>query len=208
VSGRSLTNSKNSIGPSKDPWGTLEVTDSCSDVAPRTVTRCLWSCKYDLNQSCSEPAIPNWQSLSSNLAWSTLYSGPCQVLVAPFVSDIFKMAGLALASEDVHSFTVLWSGLFLTMFTHSDRVELLYCFVWNYRKPGNIYLLEVAMNLLLCGFRLFMFCWTQYHTDLKQMLKKNHQNICQNGHWKLETSLKVGLQPEGAHNHHSETVIN
>jgi len=51
----------------------------------------------------------------------------------------------------------------------------------------------MALNLLLCGFHLFMFYWTQYHTDLEHM---------------LETSIKVGLQPEGVHNHHSETVIN
>jgi len=96
----------------------------------------------------------------------------------------------------------------LTMFIHSDRVELLYCFVWIYRKRGNIYHFEMATNLLLCGFRLFAFCWTRYHTHLKQMLKKNRQNIRQNGHWKLETSLKVDLQPEGAHNRYSKTVIN
>ena len=40
------------------------------------------------------------------------------------------------------------------------------------------------------------------------MLKKNRQNIRQNGHRKLETSIKVGVQPEGAHNRHLETVIN
>jgi len=40
------------------------------------------------------------------------------------------------------------------------------------------------------------------------MLKKKHRNIRQNGHRKLETSIKVGLQHEGAHNRHSETVIN
>ena len=39
----------------------------------------------------------------------------------------FKMAGSGLASEDfVHS--CLWSGS-TYMFIHSDRVELLYCFV-------------------------------------------------------------------------------
>ena len=40
-----------------------------------------------------------------------------------------------------------------------------------------MYFLEMAMNLLLCGFRLLMFRWTRYHTDLEQMLKKNRQNI-------------------------------
>ena len=27
-----------------------------------------------------------------------------------------------------------------------------------------MHLLEVAMNLFLCGFRLLMFCWTRYRT--------------------------------------------
>ena len=35
------------------------------------------------------------------------------------------------------------------------------------------YLFEMALNLLMCGFRrLFMFYWTRYHTNLEQMLKK------------------------------------
>ena len=38
----------------------------------------------------------------------------------------------------------------------------------------------MAMKLLLSGFRLVMFGWTRYHTDLNQMLKKNRQNIRQN----------------------------
>ena len=44
---------------------------------------------------------------------------------------IFKMAGpavLASASEDIHSL-FCGAGRILTMFIHSDRVELLYCFV-------------------------------------------------------------------------------
>ena len=40
------------------------------------------------------------------------------------------------------------------------------------------------------------------------MLKKECQNIRQNGHGMLETSCKEGLQPEGARYHYSETVIN
>ena len=62
-----------------------------------------------------------------------------------------------------------------------------------------MYLLEMTLNLLLCGFRFFMHYWTR----LAQMSKKNRQN----GHGMLETSFKVGLQPEGAP-YHSETVIN
>ena len=68
------------------------------------------------------------------------------------------MVGLAPASFGVISFTVLWNGRILTMVIQSYRVELLYCLVVNYRKPGNSYLLGMATNLLLCGFRLFMFC--------------------------------------------------
>ena len=63
------------------------------------------------------------------------------------------------------------------------------------------------MNLLFCGSRLFTFCWTRYHTDLEEMLKKNRQTIRQNGHSMLETSCKAGRKPEGAHYRHSETVI-
>ena len=64
------------------------------------------------------------------------------------------------------------AGRILTTLIHSDRVALLYCFVWNYRKPGNIYLLEMALHLLLRDFCLFLFRWSRYHTDLEQMLKK------------------------------------
>ena len=77
-------------------------------------------------------------------------------------------------------------GRILTMFIHSDRIELFYCFVRNYRKPGNIYLLEMALNLLLCGFRLFMFYWTRYHTDLEQMLKNKTPK------YSSKWALKVG----------------
>ena len=35
-----------------------------------------------------------------------------------------------------------------------------------------MYFFEMAMNLLLCGFCLFMFCLTHYHMGLEQMLKK------------------------------------
>ena len=48
-----------------------------------------------------------------------------------------------------------------------------------------MYLLEMAMNLLLCGFRLFMFCWTLYHTALEQMLKKTLK-------YPLKWALNVG----------------
>ena len=41
----------------------------------------------------------------------------------------------------------------LRMFIHSDIVKVLYCFVWNYQKPGNMYLFEMTMNLLC------FVCW-------------------------------------------------
>ena len=63
--------------------------------------------------------------------------------------DISKMARLAPASQDFRSFTVLWSRAYFDYVIPSDRVELLCCFVWNYRKPGNIYLLEMALNFWL-----------------------------------------------------------
>ena len=71
-----------------------------------------------------------------------------------------------------------------------------------------MYLLEMVMNLLLCGFRLLMFCWTQYHTDLEQMLKKIARLFVKKDTecWKL--SCKVGPQPEGGNYRHSQTVIN
>jgi len=145
----------------------------------------------------------------------TAESGVLNSLILQIIISLtFSMAGsqkkniqLPYGKTFVHSlFCAVWR--ILAMFIHSDRVELFCCFVWNYQRAGNIYLLEMALNLLLCGFRLYMFYWTRYHTDLEQMLKKNHQNIRQNGHWKLETSLKVGLQREGAHNRRSETVMN
>ena len=44
-----------------------------------------------------------------------------------------------------------------------------------------MYPLERAINLLLCGFRLFvLLAW--YHTDLEQMLNNKRQNIRQNEH--------------------------
>ena len=95
----------------------------------------------------------------------------------------------------------------LRIFIHRDRIELLNCFVWNYREPRNMYLDGYKFVVVWFSF-VYMFSWTWSDTDLEQMLRKKCQNICQNGHWMLETSCEEGLQPEGAHFHHSETVIN
>ena len=70
-----------------------------------------------------------------------------------------------------------------------------------------MHLLDMTRNLLLCGFRLFMLYWIQYHTDLKQMLKKKRQNMRQNGHcWILLLKYVFSLR-ERAHCY-LETVFN
>ena len=52
------------------------------------------------------------------------------------------------------------------MFIHSERVELLCCFVLKLLENWKHF--EMALNFLVCGFRLFMFYWIRYHTDLEQ----------------------------------------
>ena len=102
-----------------------------------------------------------------------------------FQDIFFKMAGsgLAPASEDIPSFTVLLNGSkdYVCLFT---ATELRSC-IASFETTGNlenIYLLEMTMNLLNIVFRLLMLYWTRYHTDLEQMLKTKHQNIRQNEH--------------------------
>ena len=63
----------------------------------------------------------------------------------------------------------------LRMFIHSDRVKVLYCFVWNYREPGNMYLVEMTMNLLLLFvclcftgpgiIRILSRCWRKKYSS-------------------------------------------
>ena len=112
-----------------------------------------------------------------------------------FQDIFFKMAasGLAPASEDVRSFTVLLSGSkdYVCLFR---ATEVRSC---NYREPGNMYLLEMTMNLLLC-FVCLCFTGLGIIRILSRCWIKKRQNIRQNGHWMLDTSCKVGLQPEGA----------
>ena len=113
-----------------------------------------------------------------------------------FQNIFFKMAGsgLAPASEDVHSFTVLLSGSkdYICLFTATELRSCTASFettgTWKHVPSWDDY-------EFVAVFRLFMLYWTRYHTDLEQMLKKKRQNIRQNGHWMLETSCKVGLQP-------------
>ena len=74
----------------------------------------------------------------------TLYSGPCQVRAPPFVSRyIFQDEGFDTGTSCggrsfIHCF-VKWVKR-LRIFIHRDRIELLNCFVWNYREPLNMYL--------------------------------------------------------------------
>ena len=109
------------------------------------------------------------------------------------LQDIFfKMAGsgLAPASEDVRSLTALLSGSkdYVRLFT---ATELRSC---NYREPLNMYLLEMTMNLLLC-FVCLCFTGLGIIRILSRCWIKKRQNIRQSGHWMLDTSYKVGLQP-------------
>ena len=68
----------------------------------------------------------------------TLYSGPFQVLPAPFVSKyIFQDGGIRTSTSFggrsfIHCFAERVERLH--MFIYSDRVKVLYCFVWNYRN--------------------------------------------------------------------------
>ena len=54
------------------------------------------------------------------------------------------------------------------------------------------------MNLLLCGFRLSAFVYI-----LLDSLRKNRKIFV-----KMDTSSRVGFQPDGAYYRHSETVSN
>ena len=80
--------------------------------------------------------------------------------------------GLALASENVRSFTVFLcrSKDFVCLIT---ATELRPC-IASFETTRNLemYPLEMTMNLLLCGFCLFMLYWARNHMDIEQMLKK------------------------------------
>ena len=126
-----------------------------------------------------------------------------QVFAAPFVSRyIFQDGGIGTSTSfgkhsTNRSFTVLLSGSkdYICLFT---ATELRSC-IASSETTGNLETCTAFSSWddykFVVVFRLFMLCWTRYHTDLEQMLKKKRQNIRQNGHWMLETSCKVGLQP-------------
>ena len=100
VFGRSSTNNRSNIGPSRDPWGTPDVSGNSREVAPRTVTCCLRSCKYERNQSWSLPVMPysfiymriknhfHINGLVINLALKQRLGTSCK---RPIGSNIWKM---------------------------------------------------------------------------------------------------------------------
>ena len=105
---------------------------------------------------------------------------PAKFLRRRLFQDIFfKMAGsgLAPASEDVRSFTILLSGSkdYVCLFT---ATELRSC---NYRQPGNLYLLEMTVNLLLC-FVCLCFTGLGIIPILSRCGREKRQSIRQNGH--------------------------
>ena len=124
-----------------------------------------------------------------------------------FFKIYFQDGGIGTSFGGLRSFTVLWCGSkdYICLFTVT---ELSSC-IASFETTGNLETCTFLRWLWICCCVVFvcLFCWTRYHTDLEQTLKKKRQNIPQNGHWMLETSCKVGLHPEGAHCHHSETVI-
>ena len=94
-----------------------------------------------------------------------------------FQDIFFKMVGLEvdqLRRMFIHS---LFCGMgWKTTYVYSQRQNwgLILLRLKNYREPGNMYLPEMAMNLLFCSFHLmFMLCWTRYHTILSRCWRKN-----------------------------------
>ena len=120
-----------------------------------------------------------------------------------FQDIFFKMAGsgLAPASEDVCLFTVLLSRSkdYVCLFTVT---ELRSC-IASFETTGNLETCIFLRWLWICCFVSFVYC-TRYPIPI--LSRCGRKNVRQNGHWVLETSCKVGLQPEGAH-YHLETVI-
>ena len=72
LAGRSFINTKNSIGPIKDPWGTPLVTETHEDIFPsHTALRCRWCKKLSIHWLI-ELLIPYPLSLRINFLWDTL----------------------------------------------------------------------------------------------------------------------------------------
>ena len=116
-----------------------------------------------------------------------------------FQDIFFKMAGSgpALGSEDVRSFTVLLSRSkdFVCLFI---ATELRSC-IASFETTGNLETCTFLRWLWICCCVVFAcLCFTGL--GVIRILSR----CWRNGHWMLETSFKVGLQPEGAH-YHSET---
>ena len=76
---------------------------------------------------------------------------------APFVLlDIFKMAGLAPASEEVRSFTVLWSGVY---FNCSSTVKELRFWIASFENTGNLETSTFLRWPLICYVAFVCLCF-------------------------------------------------
>ena len=108
----------------------------------------------------------------------------CLELMLGTLSSLCGAICFKIYSSTWRSITVFGAGRKTTYVYSQWQSWALVLLLLNYREHGIMYLLDMAMNLLLCGFHLFMFCWTWYHTNLEQMLEKECQfeNIRQNGH--------------------------
>ena len=72
MSGKSFTYRRKSIGPKILPWETPEHTGFLDEVAPRVVTRCWRSCRYDVNHWRRDPPMLYCWSLFNRAVWLTL----------------------------------------------------------------------------------------------------------------------------------------
>ena len=70
-SGRSLMNNRKKRGPSTVLWGTPLMTGAFSDVAPSTMTCCVWPGRNDMINPCVWPLIPLWLSFFRSLRCGT-----------------------------------------------------------------------------------------------------------------------------------------
>ena len=72
ASGKSLTYKRKSIGSKILPCGTPEHTGFGEEVAPRVVTRCWRSCRYEMNHWRRDPPMLYLRSLFIRAVWLTL----------------------------------------------------------------------------------------------------------------------------------------
>jgi len=133
----------------------------------------------------------------------TQYSGPCQVLAAPFVLRYFQNGGTGtgfVRRSSIHYFVQC-------LFTATE----LSSFVASCETTGNLETSTFLRWLWICCCVVFVcLCFTGL--GIIRILSRCWRKIAKifvkmdTESWKLP--LKKGLRPEGAHNRHSEAVIN